>query len=94
MWRSLVAHLTGGQGVAGSNPVIPTRKSRELKGFRDFVVSGVSASLEGERRGIGLVLCNGWGAFVGRARESLVDISALDNGGWLQDKVLRVVYAV
>ena len=26
MWRSLVAHLTGGQGVAGSNPVIPTNK--------------------------------------------------------------------
>ncbi len=25
-WRSLVAHLTGGQGVAGSNPVVPTRK--------------------------------------------------------------------
>src|SRR5258708_17761827 len=24
MWRSLVAQLTGGQGVAGSNPVIPT----------------------------------------------------------------------
>ena len=24
LWRSLVAHLTGGQGVAGSNPVIPT----------------------------------------------------------------------
>ena len=24
MWRSLVAHLTGGQGVAGSNPVIST----------------------------------------------------------------------
>ena len=24
-WRSLVAHLTGGQGVAGSNPVVPTR---------------------------------------------------------------------
>jgi ATP-binding cassette subfamily B protein len=23
-WRSLVAHLTGGQGVAGSNPVSPT----------------------------------------------------------------------
>lgn len=23
-WRSLVAHLTGGQGVAGSNPVHPT----------------------------------------------------------------------
>jgi hypothetical protein len=27
MWRSLVAHLTGGQGVAGSNPVIPTNKN-------------------------------------------------------------------
>ena len=24
LWRSLVAHLTGGQGVAGSNPVSPT----------------------------------------------------------------------
>ena len=24
MWRSLVAHLAGGQGVAGSSPVIPT----------------------------------------------------------------------
>ncbi len=23
-WRSLVAHLAGGQGVAGSNPVAPT----------------------------------------------------------------------
>ena len=27
MWRSLVAHLTGGQGVAGSNPVHPTSKT-------------------------------------------------------------------
>jgi hypothetical protein len=26
-WRSLVAHLTGGQGVAGSNPVVPTVKT-------------------------------------------------------------------
>jgi hypothetical protein len=26
LWRSLVAHLTGGQGVAGSNPVSPTKK--------------------------------------------------------------------
>ena len=24
MWRSLVAHLTGGQGAGGSNPLIPT----------------------------------------------------------------------
>ena len=29
MWRSLVAHLTGGQGVAGSNPVIPTNVRKE-----------------------------------------------------------------
>ena len=27
LWRSLVAHLTGGQVVAGSNPVSPTEKS-------------------------------------------------------------------
>ena len=26
-WRSLVAHLPGGQGVAGSNPVAPTTLS-------------------------------------------------------------------
>ena len=37
LWRSLVAHLTGGQGVAGSNPVSPTVKSRKLTGFRDFL---------------------------------------------------------
>ena len=24
LWRSMVAHLTGGQGVAGSSPVNPT----------------------------------------------------------------------
>jgi hypothetical protein len=24
LWRSLVAHLTGGQGVVGSNPASPT----------------------------------------------------------------------
>ena len=32
MWRSLVAHLTGGQGVAGSNPVIPTTFNRSILG--------------------------------------------------------------
>ena len=32
-WRSLVAHLTGGQGVAGSNPVVPTF---EVAGQRPF----------------------------------------------------------
>ena len=31
MWRSLVAHLTGGQGVAGSNPVIPTESPGNLR---------------------------------------------------------------
>ena len=31
LWRSLVAHLTGGQGVAGSNPVVPTSFSGELE---------------------------------------------------------------
>ena len=30
LWRSLVAHLTGGQGVAGSNPVSPTVRGPDL----------------------------------------------------------------
>ena len=38
MWRSLVAHLTGGQGVAGSNPVNPTDKAPEGFSFRSFFV--------------------------------------------------------
>jgi hypothetical protein len=30
-WRSLVAHLTGGQGVVGSNPAVPTNvMSRDM----------------------------------------------------------------
>jgi hypothetical protein len=33
--------LTGGQGVAGSNPVSPTNKSRKLNGFRDFFVGAI-----------------------------------------------------
>jgi hypothetical protein len=36
MWRSLVAHLTGGQGVAGSNPVIPTNSLL----FKEIVAEG------------------------------------------------------
>jgi hypothetical protein len=32
------AHLNPKQGVAGSNPVIPTGKSREPQGSRDFFV--------------------------------------------------------
>ena len=31
LWRSLVAHLTGGQGVAGSNPVSPTHGAWSLR---------------------------------------------------------------
>src|SRR5690625_8001920 len=27
LWRSLVAHISGGDGVAGSNPVSPTNTS-------------------------------------------------------------------
>jgi hypothetical protein len=27
LWRSLVAHLTGGQGVAGSSPASPTNRA-------------------------------------------------------------------
>ena len=27
-WRSPVAHLTGGQGAVGSNPIAPTDKKR------------------------------------------------------------------
>ncbi len=29
-WRSPVAHLTGGQGVGGSNPLVPTEAIRTL----------------------------------------------------------------
>jgi hypothetical protein len=36
LWRSLVAHLTGGQGVVGSNPASPTIK---------YQVSDVSVDL-------------------------------------------------
>jgi hypothetical protein len=34
LWRSLVAHLTGGQGVAGSNPVSPTSGVRLVHTLR------------------------------------------------------------
>ena len=41
LWRSLVAHLTGGQGVAGSNPVSPTE---ETAGQRPFPRSAETVS--------------------------------------------------
>ena len=43
MWRSLVAHLTGGQGVAGSNPVIPTVKE-QVRGPHRFGGAGLCAT--------------------------------------------------
>jgi hypothetical protein len=33
-WRSLVAHHTGGVGVAGSNPVVPTNDFNDLAASR------------------------------------------------------------
>ena len=54
LWRSLVAHLTGGQGVAGSNPVNPTDKAPEGFSFRSFFCMPFSgfcfACLDGEIR--------------------------------------------
>ena len=36
-WRSPVAHLTGGQGVAGSNPVAPTNFTEPASRFSDLL---------------------------------------------------------
>src|SRR5690554_628160 len=36
-WRSLVAHLHGVQGVAGSNPVAPTLKDPRSESFAGFL---------------------------------------------------------
>jgi hypothetical protein len=39
-WRSLVAHLTGGQGVVGSNPAVPTACQQAIsKILSDLVVT-------------------------------------------------------
>src|SRR5450756_2060104 len=48
MWRSLVAHLTGGQGVVDSNPVIPTVKEQVRGPFRS---GGTALELCGEPTG-------------------------------------------
>src|SRR5207302_9099039 len=45
LWRSLVAHLTGGQGVAGSNPVSPTFRSRSRPVAWPRRLRAVSAAL-------------------------------------------------
>jgi hypothetical protein len=56
MWRSLVAHLTGGQGVAGSNPVIPTNFRKEQRVSRGrlarFVLGRESMPSVRRRRGL------------------------------------------
>jgi hypothetical protein len=39
-WRSLVAHLTGGQGVVGSNPAVPTEFSQARGHFAARVRTG------------------------------------------------------
>lgn len=36
LWRSLVAHYTGGVGVAGSNPVSPTNFPGHFPGLFSF----------------------------------------------------------
>jgi hypothetical protein len=52
MWRSLVAHLTGGQGVAGSNPVIPTNicGSESPSPRRAFSFAGHAVGTEGSEK--------------------------------------------
>lgn len=37
MWRSMVARFTGGEEVAGSNPVIPTNKNQETLSLAKFL---------------------------------------------------------
>jgi hypothetical protein len=43
VWRSLVAHLHGVQGVGGSSPLTPTNKIKDLasKGAKSFLVGGL-----------------------------------------------------
>lgn len=44
MWRSLVAHLTGGQGAVGSNPIIPTItmwKPVPFRGIGFFIAASI-----------------------------------------------------
>ena len=52
LWRSLVAHLAGGQGVVGSNPASPTPVMSQdipdrvnLRGLPCLSFGGVSAGL-------------------------------------------------
>ena len=47
MWRSLVAHLHGVQGAAGSNPVTPTIHKRAAAGRFFLYMRGVLASRKG-----------------------------------------------
>src|SRR5665648_481356 len=64
MWRSLVAHLTGGQGVAGSNPVIPTVFVQVRGPFRSggaaLLVSWVPKPRSTDGLSDGVVFGAGW----------------------------------
>ena len=57
LWRSLVAHLTGGQGVAGSNPVSPTRELAGERPYAEESVSGLSLVF-GTHRSLTVVCAN------------------------------------
>ena len=46
-WRSLVAHLTGGQGVVGSNPAVPTEYLHLRACFFDDQAPGFDQSVDG-----------------------------------------------
>src|SRR5690606_30121285 len=48
LWRSLVAHLTGGQVVAGSNPVSPTAKTPSDLGRKGFSASATRREIRPE----------------------------------------------
>jgi hypothetical protein len=50
LWRSLVAHLTGGQGVAGSNPVSPTEGQTRDRIPGLFDARGISQVLMGSSK--------------------------------------------
>jgi hypothetical protein len=73
LWRSVVAHLTGGQGVAGSNPVSPTSV---VAGQRPFPLMAASAWCEWP---------TGRGSDVDAALRAIAEIDQLDELWQLPD---------
>ena len=45
VWRSLVAHLHGVQGVEGSNPFTPTKNKKQINGLGPQVLARFSLGL-------------------------------------------------